>query len=223
MPTLHRWLPCATLSLLIATASAAQDSPRRFPQGLWLEIGYGVAHNDLQCTGCNTTGPEDPWNGGTGGSAYAAGGRALSQHVLAGIEVGGSGTSGGGREATLFNLLLVGHYYPSDEGSFHLKGGIGPVIYLLSGPYQGQGGGVSASGWAGQVGVGYDIRVWRHFALAPYASVTSTTVRQSSIQVSGSGGSVTGLQNHVVTQLGVALRASCRRGGGATLLSSCYR
>lgn len=206
MPTLHRWLPCATLSFLIATASAAQDSPRQFRQGLWLGVGFGVAHNDLQCTGCNTTGPEDPWNGGTGGSAYFAGGRAFSQHVLAGIELGVSGTSGGGREATLFNLLLVGHYYPSDEGSFHLKGGIGLVTYSLSGPYQGLGGGVQASGWAGQVGVGYDIRVWRRFALAPYASVTGTTVRQRSIKVSGSGGSVTGLQNNFVTQLGVALR-----------------
>ncbi len=206
MPTLHRWLPCATLSLLIATTSAAQDSPRQLRQNPWFEVGLGVARNDLQCTGCNTTGPEDPWNGGSGSGGYVAGGGAFSQHVLAGIEVGLSGTSAGRREAHVLNLLLVGHYYPSDEGSFHLKGGIGLVTYSLGGPYQGQGGGVQASGWAGQVGVGYDIRVWRRYALAPYASVTGTTVRQRSIKVSGSGGPVTGLQNHFVTQFGVALR-----------------
>jgi len=101
--------------------------------------------------------------------------------VLAGIELGVSGTSGRGRDATLFNLLLVGHYYPSAQGNFHIKGGIGPATYSLSGPYQGLGGGVEASGWAAQVAVGYDIRVRQRFALAPYASIAGTAAIANAI------------------------------------------
>ncbi len=223
MLTLHRWLMSAALPLVIATAAAAQEPPqqtqeppqqtqeppRQIRDGFWFGVGFGIASNDLKCTGCNFTGPDDPWHGGTGRGAYYAGGWALSRQVLAGIELSASGTGGRPekRNAILFHLQLVGHYYPSALGSFHVKGGIGPVSYSLEGPYQDQGGGgVQAFGWAAQVGVGYDIRVWRSFALAPYASITGTTVRQRSVTVSGSGGPVTRLDNRIVMQLGLGLR-----------------
>ncbi len=206
MVTRQHWLRFAVLPFLLATASAAQESPRPARAGVWAGAGFGVARNNLKCTGCTSTGSDDAWKGGSGGGAYFAAGRAFSQQVLAGIELGVSGTSGGGRSATLFNLLLVGHYYPRAEGNFYIKGGIGPATYSLSGPYQGLGGGVEASGWAAQVGVGYDIRVRQRFALAPYASIAGTTVRQGSINVSGSAGPVTRLNNSVVAQLGLGLR-----------------
>lgn len=101
-------------------------------------------------------------------------------------------------------LLAVAQYYPSASGGFHLTAGAGPASVVL----EGLGGGAENYGAALRVGAGYDIRSRRLGSLSftPYATLSSTNLRERGIRVSGNAGAITALQLHRIAQAGLALR-----------------
>lgn len=194
------------LMTLCATSVYAQEPNRHAHRGFWIAVGWGVAHNNLECTGCTFLDADDPWRGGTGiGAAYAVGG-AVNQQLLLGAELNPSGTArleGGETEsASIFLLLFVVQHYPSPTKGFHIKGGVGPALYILERP----GASVNAGGWAIRGEVGYDFRLKGSFSLTPHTSLTLTTSQPSTIETSGSSGTVTDLTNRFIFQTGLSLR-----------------
>ena len=195
--------PLVALLLLAGTAlsAVAQDSHRNERKGYWMSAGFGFAHNDLACTGCAYNAPNDPWRGGTGGGAVYAGGSALSQQLLLGLELNVTGVGREERDAMIFLLMFVAQYYPFRTGNLHLTGGVGPASIILGQ----KGGSAEANGAAALLGLGYDLRFWRSLALAPYFTHTVTNIRPG-VRISGNAGAVTRIQNSRITQVGTALR-----------------
>lgn len=201
-------LPSVAVAIALALTSApalrAQDSTRHEREGMWISAGFGSASNNLQCTGCQFSGPDDAWRGGSGGGAVYGAGWAVSDRLLLGVDFNPTGTGSNTRTAMIFLLLGVAQYYPLSSSGFHVKLGYGVASVTLSG----NGGGAENYGQAGQLGVGYDIRFrWpRSIALTPYASYSATRLRDGGVRVFGNAGSITDLQNRSITQLGLAVR-----------------
>jgi hypothetical protein len=153
-----------------SAALAAQESAAGHVQreGFWVGFGVGVGHGHIDCTPCGPLLPDDPWDGGTGFGVYLAMGVAVRTDLLIGgeLNVFGKRDNAQQRDATLGGLSVVAQYYPIDASGFYLKGGAGPGGSIMAGGP----GLIESGGWAAQVGVGYDLRLRRRFALAPFAN-----------------------------------------------------
>ena len=152
-------------AVLHAQAPAAGSHYR---EGFWIGFGVGAAQGYIDCSPCGPLLPEDPWEGGSGFGLYAAMGRALQPTLLLGgeLNVYGKRDSAQERDATLWGLSAVAQFYPLAASGLYLKGGGG-----LGGSIMAGGPGlIESGGWSAQGGVGYDLRLGRRFALAPFAN-----------------------------------------------------
>ena len=206
MQSAHRTLTVLAAGLLfVATVASAQQSTssdRR--SGRSIAVGLFASHYDLECTGCTSTGPDDPWRGTSGNSGFLAVGFALSHQLLIGGEVNMSGGESGERLVTITQVLLTAHYFPIASRGFHVTAGVGQAGFQIGGA----GGGAATFGWAIRVGAGYDIAIGRRFALTPFASVARTSSGTNRLTSSGNAGPVTALRlknNRTVTQYGLAI------------------
>lgn len=196
-------LALAVLAVGGANAVGAQSvSAGNGHEGFWVGVGLGASHTNISCTGCNYTASNDPWRGGLGtGLALSLGGTASPQLLLgaelsAGVTMSGTGD----RSAGMGRLLFVAQYYPDMYGGFFVRGGVGPAAIDL----EDNGATVHAGGFAAQAGVGYDFRVGRRFAIAPYATLGHTGISQASIETTGSAGTVTKLQPGTYWNIGLS-------------------
>ena len=154
----HHVLALSLLALL-AVPAAAQGNPQT-RQGFWLSFGFGAG--SLGCEDCDdrTTGVN--FNLRMGGT--------LSQRLLIGGEVNGWTKNENDVTLTVTNVGPVVLFYPSAEGGFFLKGGLGlATIELDFGSLN-----VEDEGIGLTLGLGYDARVGRNFALTPYFDILAS-------------------------------------------------
>ena len=154
----------SALALLLIAAfnapAAAQGNPQT-REGFW--ISFGVGFGSLGCDDC------DERQGGTNG--YLRMGGTLSQKLLIGGEVNAWTKSEDGASLTVSNFGPVLYFYPSPAGGFFLKGGLGlSTISLDLGSFD-----VEENGVGLTLGLGYEARVGRTFALTPYFDILSSS------------------------------------------------
>jgi hypothetical protein len=160
----------ALILLAGGTSLHAQDAAadRHHREGFWIGFGVGVAAAHIDCTPCGPLLLDDPWEGGTGFGLYLAMGGAVRPDLLLGgeLNVYGKRNSAQERDATLGALSAVVQFYPLPAAGLFLKAGAGLGGSILAGGP----GLIESGGWAVQGGGGYDVRLGRRFALAPFAT-----------------------------------------------------
>jgi hypothetical protein len=160
-------------------AAADSDLPRR--RGFWFNggLGYGSAtcDEDFICAGSE---------GSVSGTLSLGGG--LSQTVLLGVMTNGWVKDDALIDLTIGTLLGVIRFYPSDGTQFFLQGGlgVGRVDVTVSGI-----GSADESGFAGLVGIGYDIRLGDNLSLTPYLNGFATGTESATWSVGQLGLSLT--------------------------------
>lgn len=157
---------CATTPILAQDASDGTEQR----SGRWISFGIGGGHAGIDCTHCGRLDTGDPWDGGTGATGFASIGGTIRPSLLVGGELNiwakVQRTEGRQRDATLMLLGPVVRYFPISYAELHLSaaGGYGGSI-LAGGP-----GLIESGGFGIRAGAGWDIRVARSLALAPFAS-----------------------------------------------------
>jgi hypothetical protein len=98
-------------------------------------------------------------------------GGTLSQRLLIGGELNGWSKSEGNATLTISNFGPVLLFYPNANGGFFLKGGIGIASTSLDlGTIE-----IEETGAGLTLGLGYDARVGRKFALTPYFDILTSS------------------------------------------------
>lgn len=155
---MSRLLLIASLVLLPAGIGRAQAQPQT-REGFWISFGLGVG--SLSCEDCE--------NRENGTSVTIRMGGTLSQRLLIGGEANMWTKTVNDVTLTVGNIGPVLVFYPSPDGGFFLKGGLGMArIDLDLGSVAGEETGVGIT-----LGLGYDARVGRRFALTPYFDLLS--------------------------------------------------
>jgi hypothetical protein len=157
--SIRRALLGAALSALLAGTLAAQEV--QGGDALWFGVGLGPGVARVSCGICRAN------RGDAATGELRLGGR-LKPGVLVGAEatLWSGGVLTGVREA-MWGLGAVGYFYPRPRRPFYWKAGVGILSWRST-----DGRGVLSSGALGVVfGAGWEFRVARQLALAPYASV----------------------------------------------------
>jgi hypothetical protein len=148
------------LSALVSAPAAAQSHPQT-REGFWLSFGLGFG--SLGCDEC------DERQGGTNG--YLRMGGTLSQKLLIGGEVNAWTKSEDGATLTVSNFGPVLYFYPNPSGGLFFKGGLGlATISIDLGAFD-----VDENGVGLTLGMGFDARVGRNFALTPYFDILTSS------------------------------------------------
>ena len=154
----HILLALPLLASLSAPAMAQGNPQTR--QGFWINFGFGAG--SMSCDDCDdrTTGVNFQLRlGGT-----------LSQRLLIGGEVNGWTKTENDATLTATNIGPVLLFYPSAQGGFFLKGGLGlATVELELGALT-----IEEEGIGLTLGLGYDARVGRNFALTPYVDILTS-------------------------------------------------
>ena len=156
-------LALALITSMSLPAAAQGNAQTR--QGFFISFGFGAA--SLGCDDCEDEDGEERLNGVN--FQLRAGGT-LSQRLLIGGEVNGFTKSENDATLTVTHIGPVLQFYPSAQGGFFLKGGLGlATIELDVGAFS-----VEQEGFGLTLGLGYDARVGRNFALTPYFDILSS-------------------------------------------------
>jgi hypothetical protein len=130
---------------------------RNAREGFWGGFGVGAGSTGADCTVCSS----DRLRGFSG---YVRLGGTVSSHVLLGGEANGWVRSRNGTDETMGFAMFIASLYPSAEGPFFLKLGIGGMTFTEdNGLFR-----ITAKAPAGSIGVGYDIRLGRMFSVTPF-------------------------------------------------------
>lgn len=159
---LRRSVRALALALPLGAAltgpAAAQE---RIRNGFWADAGAGYGWLSLRCANCSNAGTVN------GGTVTLTLGRSLSRRVVLGLE--GQvwfGLEGGPREHVR-SLTVVVQWYPFHGEHFFVRGGTGivqgPVLAGASGAPSEL---VKGTGVGLTVGVGYDVPLNEHLAIA---------------------------------------------------------
>lgn len=157
----HRLLTLLSCLALLATPLAngvAQDGGERSAEhrGFWIGFGLGGGVNFAEWA--------KDTRGGVG--AYLRLGGTVSQHLLLGGEIIGWGRN---RDAGTFSesgVTAIAMFYPARAGLF-LKGGAGFAGWAVSAPPGATASTQTAGGFAGTLGVGYDLQIGGNLFLTP--------------------------------------------------------
>lgn len=155
------------LTALVALPASAQSNPQT-RQGFWISFGLGAG--SLTCDDCNI-------DNETGTNVNLRMGGTLSQKLILGGELNFWTKSEGDVSLSTGNIGPVILFYPSATGGFFLKGGLGLATTTLevgSFDFEEQGIGIT-------LGLGFDARVGRNFALTPYLDILSATYDGTSV------------------------------------------
>lgn len=145
----------AVLLLLAPVPALAQDADAAGPhQGFWVGFGLGG--------GTNFADFADGARAGVGG--YVRLGGTISQQLLIGGELIGWGRNRNGNTFSESGATAVALFYPVQRGIF-LKGGAGFAAWAAQ-PSTG-GSTQTAGGFAGTLGLGYDLQIGSTLYLTP--------------------------------------------------------
>jgi hypothetical protein len=151
------------LTTTLAVPADAQGNPQT-REGFWISFGLGVG--SLGCDDCNAEDERE-----TGGYGYLRLGGTLSQRLLIGGEANGWSKSENDVTLTVSTVGPVLLFYPGANSGFFLKGGLGLAnIELELGNLS-----IEETGVGLTLGLGWDARVGRNFALTPFFDIVSSS------------------------------------------------
>ena len=150
----------SAVALLACAAPTGHAQSRHRHDGFWIGFGFGG--------GVNTAANVEEGKRG-GGAAFVRLGGTLSQRWL----LGGELSIWGRQEDTVLgdntvsltrsNATLTVLFFPSNNGGFFLKGGLGGAnVELQSGGLK-----ISEQGMGTTLGIGYDVKLGRNLYLVP--------------------------------------------------------
>jgi hypothetical protein len=156
------------LAAMLSLPAGAQGNPQT-REGFFISFGFGAG--SLGCDDCND---EDRL---TGVNAYLRLGGTLSQRLLIGGEINGWTKTENDVTLSVNNVGPVLLFYPSANGGLYLKGGLGLASASLDlGNLEFEDSGVGIT-----LGLGWDARVGRNFALTPYFDILSSSFDDFSV------------------------------------------
>jgi hypothetical protein len=154
------------LLLAMSTPLGAQNALDR--RGFWIGFGLGPGYATIDCERCGPGRVDDgPWDGGPGPTFYFGMGGAARPNLLLGGVLEGWGRDDDPELASIGALSFIVQYYPVRRSGFYLRPALGVGGARLESPELD----LETVGMTGSLGLGYDIRVGRRFALSPMASV----------------------------------------------------
>jgi hypothetical protein len=177
MRTLRATGICALLIAALATTANAQKAQTR--DGFWISLGMGAG--SLGFGGDATNDSRQ-----TALSGYLRAGATISPQFLLGVETNGWTHSESDVTTTAGMFSAVGYYYPMAAKGLYVKGGLGVMMVKDNAPID-QG---KATGFGGQVGLGYDVRVGRNFSLTPYMNYLMSTGAELKLDGSATGADI---------------------------------
>ncbi|HEY5546601.1 MAG TPA: outer membrane beta-barrel protein [Gemmatimonadaceae bacterium] len=148
------------MAALVAVPAGAQQNPQT-REGFW--IGFGIGFGSLGCDECDER--------ESGASVYLRMGGTLSQRLLLGGEVSAWSKTEGDVTRSVSNVGPVLTFYPNANGGFFLKGSIG----LATASFELGSITIEETGVGLTLGLGYDARVGRGFALTPYFDIVNSS------------------------------------------------
>jgi hypothetical protein len=142
--------------------AAAGQGHAQEREGFW--VSFGLGYGSLGIEGLSDR--EDGLSGN-----LSLGGTISPRFLL------GGGTTGwtkdvDGLRITFGTLLLLGRFYPNEDGGFFLNFGLGAGQVSIS---EGSSS-ISESGGGAVLGVGYDVRVGPRWSLTPYANAIGFSI-----------------------------------------------
>lgn len=160
-----RTLLWASLLALVAAGLPAQNPPRPQRSGLWGEVGAGIGHARLACSGCSDV------QRSSGVTTHFRIGGTVSRHVLIGVEAfslidhpfGYSAEDSTVAESGTVAVIVM--WFPRNNGLF-FKGGFGVAtgdFSIQTGPSQADTS--SGAGVGLTFGLGWDLPISRKFAI----------------------------------------------------------
>ena len=155
----------STIVLLLATATHAQAQDRgpREHRGFWLSFGLGGGWNASEGLDGNSL---------AGGTGFLRLGGTPSQQLMVGGEAIGWFREDEGTELARGNTTFSVLYYPSYDGGFYVRGGLGfatlttrveTVLTSSTTLIEEE----TENGFGSTLGVGFDIRLARNFYITP--------------------------------------------------------
>jgi len=165
---MRRILLTATALLSLSTAASAQRNPQ-IRDGFMISLGVGAGSAGVSCSGCITDRENGPM------LSLMLGG-AVSPSLILGAETHGWAKQQNGENMQNGFLTGIAQWYPSVETGFFVKAGVGfgHVSDEATDPTFGNVK-VESTGFAYQVGTGYDFRVGKNFSLSPFVNYLATT------------------------------------------------
>ena len=157
---MRTFVQAVTLLAVLSTSTSAQANPQT-REGFFISFGFGAG--SLGCEDCD--------NRENGVNFFLRMGGTLSQRLLIGGEVNGWTKSEDNTTLTVSNVGPVLLFYPNAQGGFFLKGGLG----LATTELESRLGRIKENGVGLTLGLGYDARVGRQFALTPYFDILTSS------------------------------------------------
>ena len=148
-------------------AARQAAAPTNDRDGYSLSLGLGGGSNGVSCSGC----PTDRENGASG---YLRVGKAFTPSVMLGLELNGWNKTQNnvtGRE-TMFSA--IGQWYPSMTNGFFTKVGAGMGRMTVDDKSGTTTNKTESTGFAYQLGLGYDMSIARRWSITPYVNYLST-------------------------------------------------
>jgi len=164
-----------TASLLAGPLAAQTAAPRAAQhQGFWIGFGLGG--------GTNFADFADGARAGVG--AYLRMGGSVSQRLLLGGEIIGWGRNRNGATFSESGITATGLFYPAPAGLF-LKVGAGFAGWATSASSAGATTTQTAGGFAGTLGLGYDLQVGGNLFVTPNVDFLYHTMESENTTFSG--------------------------------------
>jgi hypothetical protein len=155
------WRGAALAALAAALTVRAADAQERARSGFWLDAGAGYARLRLRCSNCAGIGTA------RGGTLTMTFGHSLSERAALGLEGQVWSSWESGPREQVRSLTLVAQWYPFRREHLFVRGGTGivwgPVVQNTSGT---QPESVKGTGVGLTLGVGYDVQLGEHIAVA---------------------------------------------------------
>jgi len=149
------------LTALVALPASAQSNPQT-RKGFWISFGFGAG--SLSCDDCGD-------DRETGTNVNLRMGGTLSQKLILGGEMNFWTKTEGDVSLSTGHIGPVILFYPSANGGFFLKGGLGMASTTIElGQFS-----IDEQGVGLTLGLGYDARVGKNFALTPYFDILSSS------------------------------------------------
>lgn len=166
----------------VAQSGEARDSAAMLPMmgrplrhGMWLNVGFGGG--SLGCSACSST----RFTGFSGGFGIGA---TITRHLQFGVQTAGFVKQQGGVTLNVSSANAVMRLYPRSEGRFFVLAGGGAGMAAYYGGTAGQG---TATGGAGLLGMGYDVKLTQNVNLTPFWNAYVIAINGGTMNVGQAG------------------------------------
>jgi hypothetical protein len=149
-------------------ARPAAPAPSNDRDGYSLSLGLGGGSGGVSCAGCGT----ERQNGASG---YLRVGKGFTPSVMLGLELNGYNKTEDNLTSRETMLSAIAQWYPSTTNGFFTKVGAGMGRTTADDASATPTNKLQSTGFAYQLGLGYDWSIASRWSITPYANYLSTT------------------------------------------------